>query len=87
MSINLDAFVNTMEQRCPECGAKLDLTRVEDLTVAEYRAHCPGCGFENIFRLMRCGGCHGQRFFRWVGGLWRCVRCGHVHGNASPPRL
>lgn len=44
--MNFDSFAYTMEQRCPECGARLNLSRVEDVTVSEYTAHCPGCGFK-----------------------------------------
>lgn len=86
MYINIGAFAHAMEQMCPECGAKLNLTRVEDLSVAEYGAHYAGCGFENSLRLMRCGGCHGQKVFKWTGKLWRCIQCGHIRRNSSLPR-
>jgi predicted RNA-binding Zn-ribbon protein involved in translation (DUF1610 family) len=86
ISINHDAFAHIMEQKCPECGAKINLTRIEDLTVAEYKAHCPKCGFSNSLKQMKCGGCHGLKFFRWTDKLWRCVQCGHIRRDASPPR-
>jgi predicted RNA-binding Zn-ribbon protein involved in translation (DUF1610 family) len=86
ISINLDALANTMEQKCPECGARFNLRRIEDLTVAEYKARCPKCGFSNSLKQMKCGGCHGLKFFRWTGKLWRCIQCGHIRRDASPPR-
>ena len=44
MSMNFDSFAYTMEKRCPECGARLNLSRVEDVTVSEHMAHCLAAG-------------------------------------------
>ena len=71
---------------CPECGGELFLRRVEDLNVAEYRGHCAGCLWARILRLLRCGGCHGYHLFEWISESWRCIDCGHVRRDPSPPR-
>ncbi len=71
---------------CPACRGKLILRRIPDLNVVEYRARCPGCQWAGWLRELRCGGCHGRRLFEWTEGAWRCLRCGHVRGDQSPPR-
>jgi len=71
---------------CPACGGELILRRIDDLHVVEYRARCRGCPWAGWLREHRCGGCHGRRLFEWTDGAWRCIRCGHVRGDQSPPR-
>ena len=72
--------------RCPECGGELILRRVGDLNVMEYRADCQSCVWTGILRKLRCGGCHGDHFFEWTSESWRCLDCGRVRRDPSPPR-
>jgi len=74
------------EARCPVCGGELLLRRVPDLHVEEYRARCGGCDWTGWLRKLRCGGCHGLHLFEWAPDEWRCLRCGHVREDQSPPR-
>jgi hypothetical protein len=72
--------------KCPGCGGALLLQHVDDLHVVEYRARCLGFQWAGWLRELGCGGCHGRRLFEWTEGAWRCLRCGHVRGDQSPPR-
>jgi len=71
---------------CPKCDLILELERVEDLNVLEYRAHCIGCDWRGTIRQMKCGGCHENTLFLWENQQWKCIICGRVRG-ASPPKL
>jgi len=70
---------------CPACRGKLILRRIPDLNVVEYRALCPGCQWAGWLRELRCGGCHERWLFEWTSEAWRCLRCGHVRIDQSPP--
>ena len=72
--------------RCPICSGEMLLRRVSNLAVVEYRGHCTGCLWSGILRKIRCGGCHGEHLFEWTGIGWRCLDCGHVRRDPSPPR-
>lgn len=71
---------------CPACGGSVEMERVGDLNVIEYRGHCTGCLWSGILRKIRCGVCHGDQFFEWTGTDWRCIDCGHIRSDPSPPR-
>jgi hypothetical protein len=70
----------------PACGKDMIIRRVDDLNVVEYWAGCPDCQWAGWLRELPCGGCHRHRLFEWTGKAWRCLRCGHVRSDQSPPR-
>ena len=76
----------TSAARCPTCGEEPFLRRIDDLNVAEYRCHCSSCLWAGILKVLRCGGCHGDKLFEWMDGSWRCLLCGHVRRDQSSPR-
>jgi len=77
---------NPLAASCPTCGGSVAMERVEDLNICEYRATCQACKWAGTLRKLRCGGCHGEHLFEWTSESWRCIDCGHVRRDQSPPR-
>jgi len=85
--MSLRIFGRLKKVDCVFCGGRLHLRRIDDLNVVEYQGRCQDCGWWGILRELRCGECHRNRLFSWVGDEWRCTQCGRTRKSSLPREI